>query len=172
MAVLRGVRVGLMPRLRRWRAWVAALALTAMLALALPAQGQDSQWTRSTGSFVIQCNTGDSTPQRCDPPRKLNVRVARGTLKVVRRLRYVAASTHCSSARVLVNLNGKRIGRTDWVEAGESSTRDDLQATLKHKRGGHRFKFRVQGRTGGCNAGVVGSWGGEIQLSGRLEKSP
>ena len=162
-----------MLRHRRRGAWVAALTFAATLALALPAQGQDSRWTRSTGSFVIQCNTGDSTPQRCDPPEKLNVRVARGTRKVVRRLRYTAATTHCSSARVLINLNGERIGRTDWVEAGESSTRDDLHVTLKRKHGKvHRFKFRVQGRTGGCNTGVVGSWGGEIQLSGRLEKTP
>ena len=152
---------------------MAALTLAAMLALALPAQGQDSQWTRSTGSFVIQCNTGDRTPQRCDPARALNVRVDQGTRKVVRHLRYAAATTHCSSARVLINLDGKRIGRTDWVEAGESSTRDDLHATLNHKHGrAHHFKFRVQGRTGGCNTGVVGSWGGEIQLSGRLEKTP
>lgn len=152
---------------------VAALTFAAMLGLVLPAQGQDVNWTRSTGSFVIQC-TSDRTPQRCDPPRVLKVRVARGTRKVVRHVRYVAANTHCSSARVLISHKGKRIGRTDWVEAGESSTRDDLDVTLERKANGkaHRFKFRVQGRTGGCNTGVVGSWGGEIQLSGRLEKAP
>jgi len=162
-----------MQRHRRWGAWVAALTFAAMLALVLPAQGQDSQWKRSTGPFVIQCDTSDSTPQRCDPPRALNVRVDQGTRKVVRHLRYVASTAHCSSGRVLVNLNGERIGRTDWVEAGERSTRDDLHATLKYKHGrAHHFKLRFQGRTGGCNAGLVGSWGGEIQLSGGLKKTP
>jgi len=153
---------------------MAALSFAAMLALALTAQGRDSRWTRSTGSFVIDCNMTDGTPPICDPPRTLNVRVARDTKKVVRHLRYVAANTHCSSARVLIDLNGKRIGRTDWVEAGQSSTRDDLLVTLRRRNHGraHHFEFRAQGRTGGCNQGVVGSWGGEIQLSGRLQKTP
>jgi len=117
----------------------------------------------STGPFVVNCRS-DSTPQICDPPKKLKIRVRHGKVRI-KRLRYVASTEHCSSGRVLVSLDGERIGRTDWVNAGERATVDDLKVTLHHGR--HTFAFRIQGRTGGCNVGSVVSWGGKIKLSGR-----
>lgn len=117
----------------------------------------------STGPFIINCNTADSTPQVCDPPKKLSVEVKAGKVHI-ERIRYRAATTHCSAARVLISLDGDSIGHTDWVNAGEDGTVDHLKVTLD--RGTHRFAFRAKGRVGGCNTGVVGSWGGKIKLKG------
>ena len=30
-----------------------------------------------------------------------------------------------------------------------------------------RFTYRMQGQVGGCNFGAVGSWAGDIKLSGK-----
>lgn len=121
----------------------------------------------STGAFTIECKTGDSTPQICDPAEKLKVRVGRGKVRI-KQLRYVASTEHCSPGRVLVSLDGKGIGRTDFVNAGEQATVDDLKVTLD--RGRHKFGFRIEGKTGGCNAGAVGSWGGKIKLKGSKKR--
>jgi hypothetical protein len=142
----------------------AGLAAVAALVVLAAAPATASQRVRySTGQFVINC-APDGTPQICDPPEKLKVRVRHHKVRITR-LRYVAATTHCSPGRVLVSLDGDRIGRTDYVNAGERATVDDLRVTLHP--GGHKFGFRLQGKTQGCNAGSVVSWGGKIILKGR-----
>ena len=147
-------------RLRRY----AGLAFMASLVVLAASSGAASKpVSYSTGPFVVNCRTPDRTPQRCDPPKKLRVRVRHGTVQI-NRLRYVAATEHCSAARVLVSLDGNEIGRTDFVNAGEQATVDDLRANLHPGR--HTFAFRVKGKTGGCNTGFVGSWGGKITLNG------
>jgi hypothetical protein len=149
---------------RRMRG-VAALICAGSLAglAALPANAsKDVRY--STGPFVINCDTSDSTPQVCDPPEKLRVKVKEGTKVRIKRLRYRAAAEHCSPGRVLISLDGERIGRTDWVNAGEQATVEDLKVTLHPGR--HRFAFRIKGRPEGCNVGYVGSWGGKITLKG------
>jgi hypothetical protein len=142
----------------------AALACTASLIVLAAAPATASKRVRySTGPFVINCQS-DSTPQICDPPEKLKVRVRHGKVRI-KRLRYVASTEHCSPGRVLVSLDGKQIGHTDYVNAGEQATVDDLKVTLH--RGRHKFGFRLQGKPQGCNAGSVVSWGGKITLKGR-----
>ena len=116
----------------------------------------------STGQFVINCRT-DGSPQICDPPEKLKVKVKSDKVQI-KHLRYVAATTHCSAGRVLVRLDGDKVGQTDYVNAGEEAIVDDLKVTLHP--GTHKFAFRIQGKTGGCNVGSVGSWGGKITLKG------
>jgi hypothetical protein len=151
-------------RFRIGRLGYVALAAAAALIVLAVAPATASQRVRySTGQFVINCVT-DGTPQICDPPEKLKVRVRHHKVRI-KRLRYVAATTHCSPGRVLVSLDGDRIGRTDYVNAGERATVDDLKVTLDPGR--HKFAFRIQGKTGGCNAGAVVSWGGKITLKGR-----
>lgn len=133
-----------------------------VLVAASTVASQRNRVSYSTGPFTIDCKT-DGTPQVCDPPEKLKVRVGRRKVRI-KQLRYVAATEHCSAGRVLVSLDGKPIGRTDFVNAGEQATVDDLKVTLD--RGRHKFGFRIEGKTGGCNAGAVGSWGGKIKLKG------
>jgi hypothetical protein len=142
----------------------AALACTASLVVLAATPAAASKRVRySTGPFTVNCQA-DSSPQICDPPQKLKVRVRHGKVRI-KRLRYVASTAHCSSGRVLVSLDGKQIGHTDYVNAGEQATVDDLKVTLH--RGRHKFGFRLQGKPGGCNVGSVASWGGKIILRGR-----
>jgi hypothetical protein len=150
---------------KRSRASLAAgVVVAASLAVAGGAMGRGGQGPDevqyTTGKFIITCT---STGQICNPPEKLKVHVNKGKVRI-KRLRYRAATTHCSSGRILVSLDGERIGATDYVNAGEQATVDDLKVTLDE--GQHRFAFRVQGKVGGCNVGSVVSWGGKITLSG------
>jgi len=138
------------------------LTCVALLAVAPAAASKRSRVSYSTGAFAVDCKT-DSAPQICDPPEKLRVRAGRRKIRI-KELRYVASTRHCSAGRVLISLDGKAIGRTDFVDAGEKTTVEDLKVTLD--RGTHRFGFRAEGKTGGCNAGAVGSWGGKITLKG------
>ena len=141
------------------------LACVASLLVVSAAPVAASQRVRySTGPFTVNCDTADKTPQICDPPEKLKVRVRHGKKVRIERLRYVASTEHCSAGRVLISLDGDAIGHTDYVNAGEQATVDDLKVTLHPGR--HKFAFRIQGKTGGCNAGFVGSWGGKIKLKG------
>jgi hypothetical protein len=143
---------------------VTALVCALSLAVIAAVPATASKRVRySTGEFVVNCDTSDATPQICDPPEKLKVRVRHGKVRI-KRLRYVASTQHCSPGRVLVSLDGEQIGHTDYVNAGEQATVDDLKVTLDPGR--HRFGFRLQGKTGGCNAGSVISWGGRITLKG------
>jgi hypothetical protein len=143
------------------------LTSLAVLAATSAAASHRHRVSYSTGPFTINCKTADSTPQVCDPPEKLKVRVGRRKVRI-KQLRYVASTEHCSAGRVLVSLDGKPIGRTDFVDAGEQATVDDLKVTLD--RGRHKFGFRVEVKTGGCNAGAVGSWGGKITLRGSKKR--
>jgi hypothetical protein len=157
------------------RSRLVAVVLTAVVCATLmavaPLLASDARAARrpwsATTSALVNCVL-DATPQVCDPSHLQKVRVSRGTRITVQRLRYTAATTHCSSARLLIYLNGARIGRTDWVDAGEDSTVELLDLTLRRRPGGkaHRFTYKVEGRTGGCNGGMVGSWAGDIKLSG------
>ena len=140
---------------------VCAAALAFLTAVAIGSKHRGVSY--STGDFLVDCNSSDGTPQVCDPPEKLRVRVGRSGVRI-KRVRYVASSKHCSAGRVLVSLDGKPIGRTDFVNAGEKATVDGLKVTLG--KGRHTFSFRIEGRTGGCNIGYVGSWGGKITLKG------
>lgn len=145
-------------------ACVVALAVTPVLSSDTRAGSQS--W-RSTSEAFVTC-VADTTPQVCDPAHTHRVRVKPGVRVHVTRLRYQAASTHCSPGRLRVSLNGRKIGLTDWVEAGEESTVEGLDVTLRPRADGkpHRFKVKMEGKTEGCNVGFLGSWAGDITLKG------
>ena len=148
-------------------ALIAAALLTVVPVLASDARAAAKPWSSTTSAFVI-CAV-DASLQICDPAHLHKVFVPQGKKIHVTRLRYTAASTHCSSGRLLIRLDGKSIGRTDWVDAGQESTVDLLDVTLHRRPNGkpHKFTYRMQGRPGGCNVDRVGSWAGDIKLSGK-----
>jgi hypothetical protein len=147
-------------------ALIAAALLTVVPFLAPDARAAGQPWSSTTSAFVT-CVV-DSTPQRCDPAHVQKVLVPNGKKIRVAKLRYTAATTHCSSGRLLIKLDGETIGRTDWVDAGEKSEVELLDVTLHRRPGGkpHKFTYKMQGKLGGCNSGAVGSWAGDIKLSG------
>ena len=147
------------------------MAFTPILARSARAAGQP--WSATTSALVKPC-TADATPLICEPAHLQTIKVPRGKRIDVQRLRYTAAPGHCIDTRLLIDLNGKRIGKTDWVKATEESTVELLDLTLRRRSRGraHRFTYKAEGRftPGGCNVGKVDSWAGDIKLIG-LKKS-
>ena len=153
---------------------IALLGSTLLLAATLsgaPASAAGGQPWSSTKEVPLALCAVDSSPQVCDPAQVQKIRVGPGKKIHVTRLRYTAATTHCSPGRLLISLNGRSLGATDWVEAGQETTVELLDVTLRHRRGGkaHKFSYRMQGKVGGCNSGAVGSWAGDIKLSGKKQ---
>ena len=148
-------------------ALVVATLMAFVPALAREARAAGQPWSATTSAFV-NC-VPDATPQVCDPAHEQKVRVPRGLKIKVLRLKYTAASTHCSSGRLIIFLDGKRIARTEWVQAGQDSTVELLDLTLRRRAGGraHQFTYKIEGQTGGCNVGSVISWAGDIKLTGK-----
>ncbi len=114
----------------------------------------------STGEFGINCT---STGQRCEPPARLQVGDPAKRVRV-KKIVYVASAAHCSSGRVLVELDGQQVGKLKFVSRNESAT---LRKRIRLSPGLHEFAFRFEGRPGGCNVGSVSGWGGSITVSGR-----
>lgn len=111
--------------------------------------------TVSTGEFVIDCT---STGQLCEPPATLVIGdPARRT--TLRKLVYVASAAHCSAGRLLIDLDGRRFGLMRFVVGKETST---LRKRRVLRPGSHTLAFRFEGRVGGCNAGAVSGWGGNV----------
>src|SRR5688572_20750428 len=79
-------------------ALIAAALLTVVPLLASDARAAAKPWSSTTSAFVI-CAV-DATLQICDPAHVHKVSVPQGKKIHVTRLRYTAASTHCSSGRL------------------------------------------------------------------------
>jgi hypothetical protein len=119
-----------------------------------------SKFTVSTGVFGITCT---STGQICDPPETLVVGDAAKRLRV-KKFVYVASAAHCSSGRILIQLDGRAVGKMPFVSRNQQAT---LRKRLRLAPGSHTFAFRFEGKVGGCNVGTVSGWGGQISVLGR-----
>lgn len=82
----------------------------------------------------------------------------------IRKLVYTASSAHCSAGRLIVTLDGAPFAKMRFLIGKETTT------LHKHRTvtpGLHTLAFQFEGRTGGCNAGSVSSWGGMITVTMR-----
>jgi hypothetical protein len=86
----------------------------------------------------------------------------------VKKIVYAASSAHCSAGRLLVELDGRLVGRMRFVAGSERAT---LRKRLRLAPGEHAFAFRFEGRLGGCNVGYVQSWGGVVSVRGKRKAS-
>src|SRR5678809_231660 len=125
------------------------------IALASAAAARAEKFTVSTGEFGINC-VGQA--QLCEPPATLVVGDPAKRVKL-RKLVYVASSAHCSSGRLLIDLDGAPFGKMKFVVGKETST---LNKRRTLKPGLHTLAFRFEGRVGGCNTGAVAGWGGNV----------
>ena len=116
----------------------------------------------STGPFLIQCT---SAGQVCDPPQTLAVGDPTRTLKV-RKFVYESPGQHCSTGRILIELDGRQVAKMKNVARLETTTKR-LRKALRLRPGPHTFAFRFEGKVGGCNTGAVSGWGGTITVFGR-----
>ena len=153
-----GVRSGA-TTMRRSRGMGAFLSL-AVLLLGNATVVRAEQFTVTTGVFGINCT---SIGQICDPPATLAVGDPVKTLRV-KKFVYDAAAAHCSAGRILIEVDGRRVGKMRFVVGSERAT---LRKRLRLAPGSHVFAFRFEGKVGGCNAGSVSGWGGEIAVLGR-----
>lgn len=134
-----------------------ALLAAAVLAAASGAHATPVEYT--TGEFAVFCAT---QTQLCDPPATLTVDVPTGRV-IVTKITYEAPTGHCSSGRLHVAADGREIAVMRYVAARESTTK---RRHLALRAGSHPFEFRFEGTVGGCNAGYVASWGGQVTLRG------
>jgi hypothetical protein len=137
------------------------LIVSGVIALTTAPVVHAEKFSLSTGVFGITCT---STGQLCDPPETLTIGDPTAALKV-RKFVYTAASAHCSSGRILVELDGRLVGKMRFVSRNETATLRKRKG-LRLAPGTHTFAFRFEGKVGGCNTGAVPGWGGEITVIG------
>jgi hypothetical protein len=131
--------------------------LLGLAALAIPALAKSGTLTFTTGSFVVTCT---STGELCTPAEHLSVVLPRkGTLVSVA---YTTAKTHCSTVEVFVRLHGKTVATVPPLAAGAATSK--IKTNVKLKQGKTTLGFQAKGFTGGCNAGLLGSWGGKATV--------
>jgi hypothetical protein len=141
----------------RRSATVLLALLLVVAALAIPALAKSSTLTFSTGNFVVTCT---STGQLCSPAKHLSVTLPReGALVSVI---YTTAATHCSAVQVSVRLNGKTVATLPRLNAGSATA--TVKTDVKLKKGKTTLGFKAKGFTGGCNAGLLGSWAGKVTV--------
>lgn len=131
-----------------------------VLTLVHPSPVLAEKFTVGTGPFGITCT---STGQICDPPETLTIGDPARALKV-KKFVYDASAAHCSSGRILIELDGRQVGKMRFVSRNERAT---LRKRIRLAPGAHMLAFRFQGKLGGCNVGSVSGWGGEITVTGR-----
>lgn len=137
-----------------------ALAVVTLgtLVVALPARAEKVDL--ESGVFGIDCTTAT---QLCEPPFTMQIGDPTRPIKV-RKILYEASSAHCSAGRLLVDLDGTRIGKMRFVIGKERSTLR-VRRRKKLAPGAHALAFRFEGRVGGCNTGAVSGWGGQITVT-------
>jgi hypothetical protein len=119
--------------------------------------------TYSTGAFVVNCT---STGQVCSPPKLLRLTPPRrGTITSVR---YTTSPQHCSAIAVQVVRNGHVLATSGRLEAGKRT--ETFATSINVPKGPSKIGFRAKGFVGGCNAGQLGSWGGNITVTVKLAR--
>jgi hypothetical protein len=145
--------------IRRPRVLEVVLTLIVLCLGSTPA-AQAEKFSVTTGDFIINCT---STGQICDPPETLTIGDPTKKMKV-RKFVYDAPAAHCSSGRILIELDGQQVARMRFVAQREQARK---RKRLRLAPGLHTLAFRFEGRVGGCNVGSVSSWGGQITVRGR-----
>src|SRR5512139_251113 len=109
----------------------------------------------STGEILVNCT---SSGQLCEPPFQQTVQVPSGGR--VTSVLYTPPLGHCSPVRIHILLDGAEIGVTDFVDPNETSELALFSDPIR--KGSVVLGYKAEGKTGGCNAGQLGSWGGSI----------
>ncbi len=149
----------------RRRATILVLYLCAVAAASWPSFAAGKSATRSlrftTGQFAVYCT---SRGELCRPAEKLSFKLGRaGTLTSIA---YSTARTHCSSVQVHVLRRGHQIAQTAPLAAGLQTV--TLNTNIHLPRGTTTLGFQAQGFVGGCNAGLLASWGGIVTVTVRV----
>ena len=104
-------------------------------------------------NFLIVC-TG--TGQLCRPSFSISIQT--GSLLQVE---YVAPSTHCSSIRLHIFVDGNLKETTGFLGPGAGTGLLDLGPVTA---GTHAISLQAEGQLGGCNFGDLVAWGGSLRV--------
>jgi hypothetical protein len=103
--------------------------------------------------ILVHCT---DTGQICD--QKYEVQVEAGNKPG---MRFTVGPQHCSSVRLYVSLDGKRVYASGFLAAGQ----DTGQIALSAAPGRHTLTLEAEGSYGGCNTGTLESWAGRVSLT-------
>jgi hypothetical protein len=133
----------------------------------------NSQETFETGipDFVVTCT---STGQLCDLPFSVS-----GEIGSVLQVQYFVRSTHCSSLRVHLFVDGTlkvTTGFLGWPGAPTPFAELPLDTGLVDlgpvSPGEHLISAQAEGQVSGCNVGKPSSWGGGLKVLTNVPISP
>jgi len=103
---------------------------------------------------VPQCQP--ATTQDC--PQKPEVRFTGGQNDSIQ-ASFTANANHCSD--ILVRFLVDNYPQGDWLRVGPSQT---VSSPFFNKSGDHVLAVAAKGIDGGCNTGVLNSWGGTVRI--------
>jgi hypothetical protein len=135
-----------------WAATVATTAGLSALALASPASAESIEQYIE----VPQCQP--ATSQVCPQEPEVNFTAGNGTSGEFVDVQFTANQNHCSDLIVHIFNDGYpqfsgRVGPGQTVQKG-----------LGVGPGNHVLRVRAEGIEGGCNTGVLSSWGGTVRI--------
>lgn len=115
-------------------------------------------------NFSHEC--GPATQQECEPPADFTFNITESTDLI---FDYTVASTHCSSVRLHVSIDGQPVLSSDFLGWPGDPNDRPLQITQVSlgpvTPGAHTINLLAEGQRGGCNAGSLESWGGDITVT-------
>jgi hypothetical protein len=114
-------------------------------------------------SFFINCGnaTTKASAQLCPRPPKIESFATIKTSASPVTVTYIASGGHCSPVKMIVYVDGKRVGETPVLNA------NGIGKLSFHVTPGapHRLGFVEQGFVGGCNSGELVSIAGKIETT-------
>ena len=138
-----------------------AVMVIGVFGLSATANSQETVEIGIPNFFVTCTNTG----QLCDPPFSVPVEIGS-----VLQVQYFVRSTHCSSVRVHLFVDGTlkvTTGFLGWVGAPSPFAELPLDTGLVDlgpvSPGAHLISVQVEGQVSGCNVGKPFSWGGSLK---------
>jgi len=149
---------------------ITAVMVIGLFGLSATANGQETFET-VIPDFVVTCT---STDQLCDPPFSVS-----GEIGSVLQVQYFVLSTHCSSLRVHLFVDGTlkvTTGFLGWPGAPFPFAELPLDTGLVDlgpvSPGAHLISVQAEGQVSGCNVGKPSSWGGSLKVLTNVPISP
>ena len=149
---------------------ITAVMVIGLFGLSATANGQET-FEAVIPDFVVSCT---STDQLCDPPFSVS-----GEIGSVLQVQYFALSTHCSSLRVHLFVDGTlkvTTGFLGWPGAPSPFAELPLDTRLVDlgpvSPGAHLISVQAEGQVSGCNVGKPFSWGGSLKVLTNVPISP
>ena len=149
---------------------VIAVMVIGLFGLSATANSQET-FEALIPDFVVTCT---STGQLCDPAFSVS-----GEIGSVLQVQYFVRSTHCSSLRVHLFVDGTlkvTTGFLGWPGAPSPFAELPLDTGLVDlgpvSPGAHLISVQAEGQVSGCNVGKPLSWGGSLKVLTNVPISP